>query len=138
MMNRIFVDTNIVLDLLAKREEFEATAEMFSLGDKGDLTILVSSLSFSHIHYILRKILKDKTIPVLKELELIVTITTVVERVIQLALNADDFKDFEDAIQYHCAIESAADIIITRNLKDFKASELPVMTSSQFISSRKK
>ena len=137
-MDRIFVDTNIVIDLLAKREEFEATAEIFSLGDKGELTIIVSSLSFSHLQYILRKILKDKTIPALRDLELIVTIATVGEKVIKLALNADDFKDFEDAIQYHCAMESESDMIITRNLKDFKASKIPVMTSSQFISSRRK
>ena len=137
-MNRIFVDTNIVIDLLAKRQEYEATAEMFSLGDKGDLTIIVSSLSFSHLQYILRKILKDKTLPALRDLELIVTIASVDEKVIKLALNDDDFKDFEDAIQYYSAIESESDIIITRNLKDFKKSRIPVMTSSQFINSREK
>lgn len=137
-MNRIFVDTNIVIDLLAKRQEYEATAEMFSLGDKGDLTIIVSSLSFSHLQYILRKILKDKTLPALRDLELIVTIASVDEKVIKLALNDDDFKDFEDAIQYYSAIESESEIIITRNLKDFKKSRIPVMTSSQLISSRKK
>lgn len=137
-MNRIFVDTNIVIDLLAKRQEYEATAEMFSLGDKGDLTIIVSSLSFSHLQYILRKILKDKTLPALRDLELIVTIASVDEKVIKLALNDDDFKDFEDAIQYYSAIESESEIIITRNLKDFKKSRIPVMTSSQLINSRKK
>lgn len=137
-MNRIFVDTNIVIDLLAKRQEYEATAEMFSLGDKGELTIIVSSLSFSHLQYILRKILKDKTLPALRDLELIVTIASIDEKVIKLALNDDDFKDFEDAIQYYSAIESESDIIITRNLKDFKKSRIPVMTSSQFVSSRKK
>ena len=137
-MNRIFVDTNIVIDLLAKRQEYEATAETFSLGDKGDLTIIVSSLSFSHLQYILRKILKDKTLPALRDLELIVTIASVDEKVIKLALNDDDFKDFEDAIQYYSAIESESDIIITRNLKDFKKSRIPVMTSSQFINSREK
>ena len=137
-MNRIFVDTNIVIDLLAKRQEYETTAEMFSLGDRGELTIIVSSLTFSHLQYILRKILKEKTLPALRDLELIVTIASVGEKVIKLALNDDDFKDFEDAIQYYSAIESESDIIITRNLNDFKKSRIPVMTSSQFINSRKK
>lgn len=137
-MSRIFVDTNIVIDLLAKRQEYEETAALFSLGDKGELTIIVSSLSFSHLQYILRKIIKDKTIPALRDLELIVSIASVGEKVIKLALNDDDFRDFEDAIQYHCAIEAESDIIITRNLKDFRKSSIPVMTSSQYINSREK
>lgn len=137
-MSRIFVDTNIVIDLLAKRQEYEETAAMFSLGDKGELTIIVSSLSFSHLQYILRKIIKDKTIPALRDLELIVSIASVSEKVIKLALNDNDFEDFEDAIQYHCAVEAESDIIITRNLKDFKKSCIPVMTSSQYMNSRKK
>jgi hypothetical protein len=55
-----------------------------------------------------------------------------------LALNDKDFKDFEDGLQYFSAIENDQDIIITRNLKDFKNSRIPVMTAEQYLKTYKK
>ncbi|OAV43935.1 PIN domain-containing protein [Lewinella sp. 4G2] len=134
-MSKVFIDTNIIIDLLAKRQEYAETAEVFSLGDKGALTLLISSLSISHLHYILRKLIGDKTRSALQDLELIVQIASVDSSTIKLALYDESFTDFEDAIQYHCAAEHEADVIITRNLRDFKDTKIPVMTSSQFINS---
>ena len=48
------------------------------------------------------------------------------------ALNSN-FKDFEDAIQYHTALENELDLIITRNKKDFKTSALPVLTAKEYL-----
>ncbi len=44
-----------------------------------------------------------------------------------------DFQDFEDAMQYHSALRANADIIITRNKKDFSASKIPVFTPQEFL-----
>ena len=56
------------------------------------------------------------------------------ERIVDDAL-ASQFKDFEDAMQYYTAIRAKADVIITRNGKDFSSSQLPVMTAGEFLAS---
>ena len=61
-----------------------------------------------------------------------VTILPVDDKVIELALNSD-FRDFEDAIQYYCAIENGINILVTRNLKDFKHARIPVLTAEEFV-----
>ena len=74
----------------------------------------------------------------MRDLELIVIITNLSGKVVQLALNDNNFRDFEDGLQYYSAIEDGAAAIITRNQKDFKASQLPVMNASQFLNSMEK
>ena len=137
-MKKLLVDTNIIIDLLAKREEFyESAAQLFSLADKEKVELYVCSLSFANSHYILSRKLKDSKVrEILRKLKVLVKVISMDSKIIDLALNSD-FKDFEDAIQYYAAIESDIDIIITRNLKDFKKSELPVMTGHQFIKMNK-
>ena len=138
-MKKLLVDTNIIIDLLAKREEFyESAAQLFSLADKEKVELYVCSLSFANSHYILsREINESKVREILRKLKVLVKVISMDSKIIDLALNSD-FKDFEDAIQYYAAIESDIDIIITRNLKDFKKSELPVMTGHQFIQMNKR
>ena len=138
-MRRLFIDTNIVIDLLAQRADYSAAAKLFTLADKGEVELLVSSLTFANTNYILVKHEgKDQTLKILRDLELIVTITNLSGKVVQLALNDNNFRDFEDGLQYYSAIEDGAAAIITRNQKDFKASQLPVMNASQFLNSMEK
>ncbi len=138
-MRRLFIDTNIVIDLLARRTDYSAAAKLFTLADKGEVELLVSSLTFANTNYILVKHEgKDQTLKILRDLELIVTITNLSGKVVQLALNDNNFRDFEDGLQYYSAIEDGAAAIITRNQKDFKASQLPVMNASQFLNSMEK
>ena len=58
------------------------------------------------------------------------------DKIIDLALDSD-FNDFEDAIQYYSAIENGIDLIVTRNLKDFKSSKIPVLTAKGYLQSKK-
>ncbi len=134
-MKKIFVDTNIVIDLLSRREPFyEESAELFSLADKKIVDLSISSLTIANTGYILsRQIDFKKTKEVLRKLRLLVNVFPFNDKIIDLALNDDLFKDFEDSIQYFTAIENDQDLIITRNLKDFKQSKLPVMTARQFL-----
>lgn len=137
-MKKLFVDTNIIIDLLAKRDDYASTSKLFTLADQGVVDIFVSSLSFANTSYILRKPLgKEEANKVLRNLDLVVTIVDLTSKTVQVSLNDEDFADFEDALQYYSAVEIGADVIITRNLSDFKYAEIPVMTANQYLSSKK-
>ncbi|MGE4290353.1 MAG: type II toxin-antitoxin system VapC family toxin [Salinivirgaceae bacterium] len=134
-MKKIFLDTNIVIDLLSQREPFyEAAANLFSLADKKQIDLYVSSLTIANTSYVLLKqIDSDKAKSILRKLRLIIKILSLDDKIIGLALNYNSFSDFENCIQYFTAIENEQDVIITRNLKDFKKSKLPVLTAKQFL-----
>ena len=134
-MKKLFVDTNIVIDLISRREPFfEEAAELFSLADKHQVELSVSALTIANTSYVLlRQIDSNKAKSILRKLRLILNILPLNAKVLGLALNDDTFSDFEDGLQYFTAIEDEQDIIITRNLKDFKKSKLPTMTARQFI-----
>lgn len=134
MTRKIFVDTDVVLDLLAKREPFYTyAAQLFTNADKQEVTICVSSLCFGNLNYILSKHKSAiEARKILSRFKVLVTILPVDDKIIELALNSD-FKDFEDAIQYYCAIENGINILITRNLKDFKPVRIPVLTAEEFV-----
>ena len=134
-MKRLFVDTNIVIDLFAKREPFYTeAATLFSLADTKKLSLNVSALTFANANYILLQSKKqDEAKLILRKLKLIVSVVSLDEKIIGLSLNDNDFKDYEDALQYYSALDNGAEAIITRNLRDFKKSKLPVMTAAQFL-----
>lgn len=134
-MKKLFVDTNIVIDLLSRREPFyQEAAFLFSIADRKQIEIAVSALTIANTSYILlRQMDSNKAKAILRKLRLIIKILPVDDKIIDLALNDDTFPDFEDGLQYFTAIENDQDIVITRNLKDFKSSRLPTMTAKQFI-----
>ena len=133
-MVRLFWDTNILLDLLGERVPFyEPAAKIATLADEKRLSIIVSALSFATAYYVLAKfesaeIVKNK----LRKFKNISNICTLDEEIIGNGLNSD-FKDFEDALQYLCAVKSNCDVLITRNRIDFKSASLPVMTAEEFL-----
>lgn len=137
-MKKLFIDTNIVIDLLAYREPFyEDAAKLFSLADKNKVKLSVSSLTFSDTNYILQKTNSASNAKeILRKFKILTIVLSLDDKIIDLALNDNGFSDFKDAIQYYSAIENNQDIIITRNLRDFKTSKLPVMTSSEFIKTK--
>lgn len=134
-MKKVFVDTNIVIDLLAKREPFfSEAAALFSLADKGKIKLSVSSLTIANTSYtLLRQVSASKAKAILRSLKLMIDILPLDDKIVELALNDESFSDFEDGLQYFTALENGQDLIITRNLKDFKNSKLPTMTAQQFI-----
>lgn len=134
-MNRVLVDTNIVIDLLAKREDFyPQAAELFSMADRGEVLLYVSSLTFANTNYILSKLKSAaEARRILIKFKVLVHILNLDDKIIQLALSDIDFTDFEDGLQYHSALENEIDIIITRNRKDFKNSVIPVLSAEEFL-----
>lgn len=134
-MKHIFLDTNVIIDFLAGREPFATDAAyLFDAVVAGTCKIYVCALSFNNIWYVLSQTLKDvRTIELLKELEKMTLIASVTQEIIRQALDGK-FKDFEDAIQYFCALElGIIDAVVTRNSKDFKNSELPIMSPAEAV-----
>lgn len=133
-MKKLLVDTNIVLDLLGRRMPFYTeAAKLFSLADRKKLRLSISALCLADTNYILSKQLPVKDVrKILRKFKPLVNVLALDDKISDLALNSE-FDDFEDAIQYYTAIENDQDVIITRNLQDFRESKLPVMTAGEFI-----
>jgi predicted nucleic acid-binding protein len=132
-MKRVLLDTNIIIDLLAKREPFDQDArKLFSFADKEKIILYTSALSIANLSYVLlRKMKPEQAKQILRKLRLLVGILSLDEKIINLVLNDNEFNDFEDGLQYYSALENKIEIIVTRNLKDFKNSRIPVMTARQ-------
>ncbi len=135
-MSRIFLDTNVILDLLGERVPFfDSIAKVATLADQKKLTLIVSPLSFTTIDYVLNKYeTSESVLNKLRKFKIICEVCEVNEETIDKALNSS-FKDFEDAVQYYTALQSNCSIIITRNGKDFKHSTIPIMTAEEYLSS---
>ncbi len=133
-MERVFIDTNIVLDLLQKRDEFYSDAQdLFTLADKKELKLYVSALTIANTHYLLSKFYNsNESKKILLKFKVLVEVLSVDDKIIDLSL-ASDFNDFEDGIQYYTAMENNIELILTRNKKDFKNSTLPVLTAREFL-----
>ncbi len=133
-MKNLLIDTNIIIDLLAKRKDFYQEAqELFTLADENEVNLYISSLTFANTHYVLSKELNaDEARKALIKFKLLVKILPLDDRILELALSSD-FKDFEDGIQYYTALENKLEIIITRNKKDFKTAKLPVLTAREYL-----
>lgn len=134
-MSKLLIDTNIVIDLLSKRDEFYyEVADLFSLADKKKLKLTIPSLTFANTNYILSKLKSPKEAKeILRKLKVLVKLLNLDDKITELALSDDDFLNFEDGLQYYSAIENNIDIIITRKKKDFKNSKLPVLTVKEFF-----
>jgi len=132
-MIKAFVDTNIVLDLLQKREGFYKDAQqLFTLADAKQVTLFVSALTIANTHYILFKHLKLETRNVLSKFKVLVNVLPTNDKILTLSL-ASNFPDFEDAIQYYTALENEIECIITRNKKDFINASIPLLTAKEYL-----
>jgi predicted nucleic acid-binding protein len=134
MKKKVFVDTDIIYDLLAKRDPFySAAARLFTLADEGKVQIFISALSLANIHYLISKQQSESQAKqILRKFKVLVHITPLTEKIIDLALNSE-FEDFEDAIQYFSALQNDIEILLTRNLKDYKKAQISVLTAQDFI-----
>jgi predicted nucleic acid-binding protein len=133
-MDKLFLDTNIILDLIEERAPFYIHAQqIFSKSDKNKIQLCTSSLNFANLHFIItKKSSKENAVKILLKLKTLIEVLPLDDKVIHLAL-ASDFRDFEDAIQFYTAVENNISILITRNLKDFKKTDISVMTAEQYL-----
>jgi predicted nucleic acid-binding protein len=132
-MKKVFLDTNIIIDLIADRKPFSRHAiEIFNKAEENKIKLFTSSHSIATTHYLMKKYLDEKTLrEVLYNLLDYLTVIPVDLDVLKKGLRSNH-KDFEDAIQILCAstIEKI-DCIVTRNTKDFRKCEILVLTPDE-------
>lgn len=133
-MIKVFIDTDIVLDLFLDREPHLSNArKIFQLAQNKKLELVTSVTTFTNCYYILSKL---TTNPQAKEklifLENRVAVLNTKQEVLKQALFSR-FSDFEDAVQHFTAVDHTIDILLTRNLKDYKNAIIPVQSPSEFL-----
>ena len=134
MKTKLFLDANVVIDLLGERDPFyKAVARIATLADRGEINLVVSALTYSVVFYLLskfedREVVKEK----IRKFKVFAETSDLTDKIIEKGLSSK-FSDFEDALQYHCALMNTCDIVITRNGKDFKGSEIPVLSPDEFL-----
>jgi predicted nucleic acid-binding protein len=136
MKDKVFLDTNVVVDLLGEREPYyDAAAKIATLADKGKIEVFVSALTYSTVYYLLSRFenktqVKEK----IRKFKLIAQTSDLIDNIIDKGLSSN-FNDFEDALQYYSALKMDCKIIITRNGKDFKESEIPILSPDEYLKS---
>lgn len=132
-MNKIFIDTNVLLDFLLNRDGADEAEAIFRLSEQDAFLLLLSSLSMSNIAYITRKIYKGEQL--YEELEMVrsfVRLTVIDEVCVDEAISLRAI-DFEDSLQYISAKKANADVIVTNNIKHFHFDDIKVMTPAEFL-----
>lgn len=133
---KVFLDTNVLIDYLLKRESgMSAAVDILLLGNSKILDLCLSDLTIANAAYIVRREYgMEEFRKVLRVLSRCYTVVPIGERAVNEALSAE-WKDFEDSMQYYAAVDAACECIVTRNVKDFSQSEIPVYTPAEFLAS---
>ncbi len=129
-MKRIFLDTNIILDLLIREEYKSQIRDLIS--HCSDSSLYISYLTVANAAYIMRKYPKPE---VRANLNLLLRIFDVIpndRNQIEEALKTED-PDFEDILQYQSAKSAGCEVILTRNYKDYTFSDIPVMNVKEYL-----
>ncbi|MBW4501709.1 MAG: PIN domain-containing protein [Scytonema hyalinum WJT4-NPBG1] len=131
---KVLLDTNIIVDDALEREPFlEASEQVLVLIEQGQVEGYVSASTFGDLYYIIRKLRgREWTMNYLRQLVTFCQVVTVDRATITMALTAN-FRDFEDAIQYSCAVINQLDAIVTRNPQDFPVATPRILTPNELI-----
>ena len=131
---RLFLDTNVLLDVLGRREPFfQAAARVWSLAERGELEAYVSAISFNNVYYIVRKAGgKEKADEALRILRDVFAIVAPDAKIINQAMDSE-MTDFEDALQFYSAVRAKATHLLTRDADAFPTSHLQVLSPDEFI-----
>ena len=133
-VREIFIDTNILIDLASEREPNATYASaLFVIAGKKSIVMNICALSYNNVHYIIKKRFgRAKAKTTIQWLSKFTKCLPVNNAIVNQAI-VSQFRDFEDAIQYHCALQiPKCEAIITRNIKDFKWSNIPVKYPESF------
>ncbi len=133
-MKKLFLDSDVLLDLLLDREPFsDDIAEIIENSLSSGVKLCVSPITVTNVNYIIEKFENQRKAEIQrKKLLKIVQVEKVGQSIINKASNSK-FKDFEDAVQYYCAKESGHQILITRNTKDYKESNLSILNPTEYL-----
>ena len=134
-MKSALIDTDVILDFFFDRKPFsDDAAKILSLCESREIKGFITSVILSNVYYLLRQTSTHEK--VIEKLLQLVTITEVLstDRDVIIKALTSSFKDFEDALQnYSAEMNGKIDLIVTRNIKDFKYSTLGVMTPDNYL-----
>ncbi len=132
----VLVDTNVILDVCLRRDPFYAdSARVWAKAEQGRVRAMVAAITLTSLFYIARKHMgRPKAMAVLKGLRGVFGIAACDEAVMIRAMDSE-FADFEDAVQFHCAVAAGARCIVTRDAGHFPVGEPVVLTPGEFLSS---
>jgi predicted nucleic acid-binding protein len=135
-MKHIYLDTNIIIDIFAARAPHDLAAiELYRLAKENKIKIYISAESYTTIYYLLRinKITHNKCLLLFQDLLKTTSVIATDENIINKAINIG-FEDFEDGVQFISAkTNPKISLIVTRDKKGFKKSDIPVVDASQAL-----
>ena len=132
---KVFLDTNILLDVLVEHDNKEFTENattILGLGSNRVLDLYMSVLSVTTIAYVLRNMTTVKKKGIIKDLVSIVKVLPSLPEHVENMLECQ-MNDIEDAMQVQSAKEGQCDVIVTRNTTDFRDAGLPVISPEEFL-----
>lgn len=132
---RVFLDTNILLDTLVVRDNpqfAKNAATILSLGENGTLELCMSALSIPTIAYVLKNMSSSVKKTIIRDLvDIIEVLPSLPEHVTNML--AGQMSDIEDALQVQSAVEGKCNVIVTRNIHDFRLSEIPAIAPDDLL-----
>jgi predicted nucleic acid-binding protein len=133
-MKSAFIDTDVLLDTIMQRKpHYRASNAILALCEQNLIDGFTSSLVIANIYYIIKKLANHKdALTAIAKIRSIITILDFTDKEIGESSNAG-FADFEDGVQYFIAVNNQLDCIITRNIKDFKLSNIAVLAPSNYL-----
>jgi predicted nucleic acid-binding protein len=133
---KLFLDTNLVLDMFLNRDNGEAKTVFHTAATQQGIKTYLNDISLMNAYYILTKYSnKTHALEAVKVLRAHSRLVSTNETIIDLATESMEnlFSDFEDAVQFYCAKSVFADFILTRNKKDFTASDITVLSAGEWL-----
>ena len=132
-MKKVFLDTNVVLNLILEREYKQEVAQIFAMCEQSLIVLYVSFLTIANLAYIVRKSRTQRQLrTIIADLKLFVNVLPMTDEQLCCTLLVDG-RDLEDILQFECAKAFECDVIVSRNKKDFSFSELQVLTPSEYL-----
>lgn len=131
------MDTDVILDFLLNQDPYiNEITEIIERSVLNEMTLCVSSLTISNLHYIISRIENKKSADnKIRKILKLLTVENVGQTTVIKAMESE-FGDFEDGIQNYCAEKADHKVLITRNTKDYKKSSLAIMTPKEFLARR--
>ncbi len=132
-MTKVFLDTNILMDFVENRERREYAETIIELGKTGVIQLYASYLSYANMGYVLRHRSQEERYRMINNARKIATVLPCDSDQLDSTLEKP-VKDYEDMLQYQCALAAGCDVIVTNNKRDFfEFCKLPFLTSEEFL-----
>ena len=131
---KVFLDTNVLLDIANDRELSRQGKMICQLGRDGYFELRASYLTYANMNYIMRDRAKEERLSIIAQLRQDIDILSCDATQFDKALKNRNVRDFEDLLQYQCALAAGCDVVVTNNIKDYREfCQLPLMNSRDFL-----